>query len=675
MIASLPEAAAAAPRMLAELAEVLRPPERLSPSEWAAEHRHLMPGTTEKSGKWDPDFFPHLNPIMDAFEEALEEGYEGFVLMKGAQGGGSEAMLNTLFWARSLFTGPMCYLISKDELAKEFGRERVDYANQKSEPLAKIWLGEKKGAGETIQIKRYSTGKLTILGGRSVLNMESTPYLIVWVDEVDSLQDNLPGKGDLIKTIKARTKAFRARTLIAAFAHPTTREQGAGKLYYGSSDQRRGFVDCPHCAEAAAFWLDWDHVQVFPEDGETLEQAQRNPRRYHFVAPCCGAVLSDGDRWRALRTVRQISTLSEEERDQKRWLGVHFSELYYPHRTLEDLAADWIDGIDSESVRRVTVNKSHGDVYEPKVRETSTEDWRRLIWIPRYEGDPEAYTRGEVPPGVRFLTAGQDSRTVELHWAVWGWGLVRNLGGFPELVGWLVDCGIVEREHTETIEASDLAIFDQLLLRRSFPRSDGSGYLQVERAYFDSGWCPLAVAEFVRTRERAYASKGGSDDETTRTPVHRWGAPMRYMAPNGETVTDPQTKPALLNTYKLKEQWFGLVAKTFERPDPRGGELPDRHPRLVLPVDVPEDFLEQSSTEYLAKNKRGKLQWQSSSHANHFSDCNVEAYAAALQLNPFQRGQTRDETIRQAEEAARRTQARRVDRHERRRSRTIRRRY
>jgi len=205
--------------------------------------------------------------------------------MKSGQGGGSEAMINVLLWMLIHFAGPILYLISKDELAKEFSRERFGHANKTCAPVAAKHLDE-IGA-DLLLVKRYADAVLRIQGGRSILNLQSLPYKIVFVDEVDSLQDEVEGQGDPMKIAEIRTDAQLGDTLIVAFAHPTTKDRGAGKLYYGQSDQRRGFVDCFHCG--SEFWLQWDDVQVFPRAGQAPAQAALDPSCYLYVATCCGS--------------------------------------------------------------------------------------------------------------------------------------------------------------------------------------------------------------------------------------------------------------------------------------------------------------------------------------------------------------------------------------------------
>lgn len=641
--------------LLEGAAEILRPIERLRPSAFAAEYRHLKPGTTHAPGRWSNEVFPFLVPVMDAVEEAITTGRRGVVAMKAGQIGGSEAIINAVAWLKTYYPGPMLYLISKEETAREFGRERFGYLIDTCDPLRKRALRGRL-EGELVHTKRFVDGKLVVAGGRSVLNLETTPYRFVIIDEYDSLQDEILGRGDPLSNAEIRTDAYAslgASTLVIAFAHPTTKERGAGRLYYERSDQRRAFVKCVHCGDEKN-WLSWEHVKVLPEGEESADAAARDPRRYHYVAPCCGAEISDGERSvMAARTV-QHSTLPEAQARAAPWIGLHISQLYAANKPLLFLAEKWIEGLDEESRRRVFVNKRLGDTYEPAQRETTAEDWRGCIVVPRREGDPEAYALGQVPPGVQFLTAGQDSRTVELHWSVWGWGLVRDAGDFPHLCGWLVDCGVVEREYTPTIEAGDLAVFGGLIYDRGFARLGTDDVLYVRQGLHDSGWCPVAAYGYCLTQlGRAAPAKGASEDSASVAPPIRWGAPPTWRV-GIQTVSDPRMRLALLNTYLLKESLFGLVGKRFDR-----GRGLGMATRIKLPADVPERFIAESSSEHLTQTKGRAWTWAARG-PEHFSDCNIMAYAAALQLNPFLGGRTREDHVESQEQRAQADQRRRL---------------
>lgn len=624
--------------VLRAAATVVRPLERLSPSAFAARWRRLKEGTSPQPGPWGNEVFPYLTPIMDAVEEAIRDG-RNLVMMKSAQGGGSEAMINALLWLLSYYPGPALYLISKDDVAKEFGRDRFAYACETCDPIAKKHLGGRAG-GELLQVKRFTDGKLVIAGGRSVLNLQTQPYRIVVIDEVDSLLDEIAGHGDPIKLAEARTGAYSefGPTIIIAFAHPSTRERGAGRLYYELSDQRRPHVQCPHCS--SWIFLKWPDVKVLPRSGQAPAAAERDPDGYHYVAPCCGAEITDPERALAVRRVEQRSVLPADEAGRRRWIGLHFSQFLMPGKPLRLLAQEWIDAKADPSIARVFWNKRMGDVYDASEGEDVDEDaWRLCITLPRFDGDPATYHRGEVPAEVAYLTAGTDANSRALHWTVWGWGLLDDVGtGERVLCGWLVDWGEIPRDPPQNaLEASDLVVLDQILYDRRWARADGA-ILQVVSGAHDSGWQPVGVYEYCRRRpDRAAPIKGGSDDDRSESPLLRWGRPPVYVVA-GREVRDPALRFAVINTFLAKRMLYGLVARRFDWTRGEGAN-PDRGRwRLHLPVDVDQAFLEQAASERIVAERRGK-RWRKRG-PNHFADCATYAFALATNVAPLQRGMT-----------------------------------
>ena len=410
----------AIPEMFRAAAETLRPPERLRPSVFAERYRVLREGTTFAPGPWSNDVFPYLAPIMDAVAEAIETGKRGVVLMKSGQGGGSEAMINTFAWLRCLYSGPMLYLISKDELASEFSRERFSPMDETCAPLGRIAL-RGRAHGELLHVRRYATGKVVIRGGQSVLNLQSTPYRFVYVDEIDSLADELKSQGDPLAMAEIRTDAFPGETLIVAFGHPTTKERGAGRLYYEMSDQRRAHVDCP-AGCGGVFWPRWEDVRA----GEDADDAAG----YRYVAPCCGSELSDAQRWLAARRTRQVSVLPPEEARKKPWIGLHFSQLLMPNKPLAFLAEKFIEARDDQPKLKVFWNKRQGDTHDQTIKEVAAEGVRAIA-----ERDREIPAR-VLPQWCGLVTVGVDTQGSHFVYVVRAWG--------PGQASRLVDWGKVD---------------------------------------------------------------------------------------------------------------------------------------------------------------------------------------------------------------------------------------
>jgi phage terminase large subunit GpA-like protein len=643
----------------------LRPMEKMSPSKFAATYRHLAEKEAEQPGRWSNEVFPYLAPIMDAVELAMSTGKRGFVMMKSAQGGGSQAMINVWAWLQTYFPGPIAYSISKDDVAEEFGRVRFTHAIDTMEPLRRKAL-RGRAAGESLTKKRFVDGMLSVFGGKSVLNLQSTPYRFFFLDEVDSLISDIKNEGDPIKLAEQRLASYFGQTLLLAFAHPSMRGRGAAKLYYELSDQRRGFVVCPFCS--AEFYLQWEHVIAVPTEGLNKQQAERDARCYQYQCPKCKKEVSDAHRIRMVKSVEYKSTLSSDEAAKKPWVGVHFSQLYMSNQPIRKIAEQWIACIDNPSAKRVFYNKVLGEHYEESVEEVTAEQWQKLITVPRTNGnfyrgidigrDPEAYRKGEVPPGVVFLTAGQDSRSTELHYCVWGWGLRRTVDKFVLLCGWLIDWGVVERAYSLTFSEGEFHIFDDLIYRKLYTSTYGSETFEVMLGGHDVGYAPTQIPIHQYCRHwpgRAVPTKGAALDATSacKAPHVRWGNALRYKL-GDEEIVDEHNRPLILNTFMLKTDITAWLSQTvtIDGGESHGRRLPSREMnRIALPIagEVDDVFLAQASNEYLSYGKKKDERVWKKKGPNHYADCNTYAYACALQLDPFQGGLSFEETEQVAE--------------------------
>lgn len=630
------------PAPWAAYADVLAPLPNLSPSAFAVAERVLHSVyCSERPGPWTNDVFPYQAPLMDMVQEAIRTGKRGVVYLKSAQGGGTDLAINGLLWLKAYYPGPQLFLTSKEEIAQEFGRERFESIIRDMPTLQARYMPNPHG---DIQTKRFVDGKIHLSGGQSVLSLESIPYRFVGVDELDSLSENLGGKGDPLKLAEARTDSFTGSTLIIAYAHPTTRERGAARVYYQQSDQRRGFVRHGCGAE---FWLQWEHVKA---------ENPKDPEFYRYICPGCGRPVSDGERVAMVRAVEYRSTLAPAEAARRTWIGAHFSQLYYPGKTLRSIAERWVECGDDENARRVFVNKVLGEPYDPKVSEISTDTLRSLVCVKRRANDPEFYLRGQVPAGVRFLTAGQDSRTVELHYAIWGWGLRRATDGVVSLCGWLIDWGRVERAYSLSFSEAEFHVFDDLIYRRVFPAVQGDRRFHVVQAGHDIGYEPtqIPIIRYCRSwPQRAIPIKGANIEATSHTtaPYARWGSALKWKAGQEEAVEDVNSRQLLLNTFMLKTDWYGWTepGRRIEVPDVTAeGELlgARKVARLTFPEDVADGFLRQSAAEVLGHGeKSNELIWKKTG-PNHWADCNTYAYGIALNLDPFQGNQTAAEAER-----------------------------
>jgi phage terminase large subunit GpA-like protein len=627
-------------------AAAVRPMPPMRPSEFAEKYRILHEiYCSERPGPWDNTVFPYQPHVMNAGEEAIRTGKRGIVFMKGGQIGGTDAMINFMLWCKVYFPGPQLFMTSTDDVAGEFGRERFELVIRDMEPLAKKYIPNRRG---DILTKRFVDGKIRISGGQSVFKLQSTPYRIVVIDELDSLVENLGGQGDPVKLAEVRTDSFAGETLMIAYAHPSTKDRGSAKIFYEMSDQRRGFVT--HSC-GANFWLQWDHVKSTPWPGQSQADAALDATSYAYHCPGCGNVVSDAQRVAMLRGVEYKSTLPADVAARKQWIGVHASQLYSPAKSIKSFAQRFIECGGDENATRVFYNKVLGEPYEPKVEEVSVEALRSLIVVQRRPKDPEFYSRGQVPPWVRFLTAGQDSRTVEMHYAVWGWGLRRSTDNTVHLCGCLVDWGMFDRPHSLTFTEAEYHAFDDLIYRRIYRSNVSDKQYQVKMCGHDIGYAPtqISILRYCKSHpQRAVPVKGAALTHTSacNAPYAHWGNAINYKVADG-TVKDESSRALILNTFMIKTDLFGWMnpLRKIEVLEAVGGEVIGARKvgRLGFPEDVDDTFLEQSKNEGLGNGeKKGELVWTKLG-PNHYADCNTYALGLALNLDPFQQGQTAEE--------------------------------
>lgn len=635
-------------RVWARYADALQPDEPQSPAEFARAERILHPVyCTERPGKWDDKAFPYQAPLMNMGEEAIRAGKQGVVYMKSGQGGGTDLAINVMLWLKKYFPGPQLFMASTEKVASEFGRERFANIIPDMPSLARKYRPNVKG---DILTKRFDDGKIQLSGGQSVFNLQSTPYRIVGVDELDSLVQNLAGQGDPVKLAMVRMDSFTGSTLMIAYAHPTTKDKGAAKIYFEDSDQRRGHVI--HAACGACFWLQWEHVKVCGNLADPKEKPDpKDPEHYHYCCPSCGEVIEDAERVAMVRKVEYKSVLPPEVAKKKTWIGGHFSQLYYPGKAMRSLAQRWIDCGEDENAKMVFYNKVLGEPYELKIQKLDLNALRTLIVVKRRANDPEFYLKGQVPPGVRFLTAGQDSRAVQLHYSVWGWGNRRTVDGASLLCGWLIDWGIVERRFSTTFSSAEFHVFDDLLYTKKYPSTNSDRVYQVRQCGHDVGYAPTLIPILTYCRDwpdRAVPVKGASETPTSasKAPYARWSAEHKHKA-GAEIEGDPTSRILLLNTYILKTDLFGMMDSNhrIEVPDMASGLVigTRKVARVTLPEDVDDSWLEETKNEGTARGKRaGELVWKKTG-PNHFADCNTYAHGCAMNLDIYQKGMTAEE--------------------------------
>lgn len=569
----------------------LKPPERLTVSQWADRYRVLSGKAASEPGRWRTERTPYLREIMDALSP--DSPVEQVVFMAGAQVGKTECGNNWIGATMDQAPGAMLVVWQTIEVARKNSKLRIKPLIESTPVLrAKVKPNRERDSGNTILSKEFPGGILLITGANSSAGLASTPAGKLFLDEVDRYPLDVDGEGDPVELAIVRTRNYwRRKILITSTPTIEGRSRIASKFQEG--DQRYFHVPCPHCGALQALTfnrLRWD-------DGAPESV------RYYCIA-CDAAIDELAHKTAMLNGGKWIAT---KPRNTDRVRSYHLSALYSPIPWFSwvQLVRDFLKAKESPDLLRVFTNTVLGETWKEK---GDAPEWERLFH------QRENYPMGIVPRRGLLLTAGVDVQQDRIELEVVAWG--RNLESWS--VGYFVFKGDTELEQTWEPLAE--------VLGSTFPHELG-GRLAVRLAGVDASYNQNRVLAWVRTQptERVMAIKGrGRFPLAVGQPAVvdvEWGGRKVYRGAKLWPVGVGVLKGELYG-------WLRLEKPTDpEKPYPRGF--------CHFPTMLPEEHFRQLCAEQLVKKvHRGfaVYEWEKTRERNEALDCRVYARAAASVL-------------------------------------------
>lgn len=247
---------------------------------------------------------------LPAIADLLADGHGFVVVMKSAQVGASEALVNLALWAADSGyggRGNVLFAMPTQNMMDDFAQARFDKAIQDSTYLRTRLQPEpprRKGA-DSKRLKRIGPGYLYLRGTDSRRQLASIDADLVILDEFDQM-----AVGTLELARKRLSSSRAARLWIAST--PRIPEAGIDELFL-HSDQRRFFLPCPACGQEQC--LRWDDNV---DKGEAL-----------IVCVACHSALDLQARGRWIAQAPGNSRVH----------GYHLSRLYSPWANLGDMIA------------------------------------------------------------------------------------------------------------------------------------------------------------------------------------------------------------------------------------------------------------------------------------------------------------------------------------------------
>ena len=500
------------------LDDTYRPAPKLSVSEWSEMRRVLTQG--QMAGQlWRNEEAPYLVEIMDAVSDIHRP--RKAVVMKSARVGYTEGIIgNCVGYFIDQEPSNVIVMQPTDEEADNYSKENLDPLLRQTPCLRdRLHLDSYKDSRNTIAYKAFPGGSLSIIGPKAS-NLRRRSARTAFSDEIDELDDTYD-QGDPLKRLDKRLDDFDD-ALHFRGSTPTIRGSSRIEKEWDGSDQRRWFVECPHCGESQALvWggkasdhgIAWDKEVHCTGCGAEVEYGQ----------PCeCGSEEAEARHLPETAHYLCVKGCRVEEHDKRamiqggawhatnpdgRYPGWHINALVslFPGARWGKLAGEFLDAKDDPEDLKVFVNTVLGETWDAPASqvdvdalETRAEQWE-----------------SDVPDGVGVLTAAVDVQGDRLELLVRGWGLGEE--------SWDI---LHERVYGDPEAADTWGRLDALLTKAY--HHEAGGTMRVAATMVDAGYLTDTVYRFVKVREPrgVFACMGDAGREGT-PPLKRPTRPNR----------------------------------------------------------------------------------------------------------------------------------------------------
>mgnify|MGYP000892622480 CR=1 FL=1 len=560
------------PGYIKEALEILRPPEDITVSEWAAKHRILDARSSNLPGKWKNSVTPYLVGVMDEFN-CWET--EEVIFVKPTQVGGTEAIQNMLGYVIDQDPAPAMIVYPTDVLAESTSDNRIVPMIRSCQTLRKHF--NRKASSKTEL--QFDNMYITLSGSNSPSSLASRPIRYLFLDEVDKYPAATRQEADPISLARERTKTFVSNRKIYMCSTPTLRNGHIWKAMESADVIKHFFVPCPHCGKFIE--LKFANIR-WPGKDTGMSSADR-AEFATYVCQECGCIITDQQKaamlkqgeWRPVREKTKVA----------RTVAFWINTLYSPFTRFADIAKAFMQAKDDPDRLHNFANSWLAEPWEDTKLKTNAD-----IVMERQTDLAEFV----VPPWAKLLTAGVDVQENCLYWTIRAWG------------NYLTSQNVAHGQ-----AASFAEIVDAMNLE--YKKPDGSPML-VDLVLIDSGDQTDAVYEFCAINsEWAMPCKGTSTmlSHYKLSTVNKTGSKAYGM------------NLVLVDGGKYKD----MIASRMRRENGRGSWMVYR--------GVDRDYCEQVTAEQKVVERKSNGQertiWEiKSSHAdNHYLDCEVYCMAAA----------------------------------------------
>jgi len=392
---------------LAELVQytyqMFRPPKLQTVSEWADDNRILVSESSSEPGPWRTDRAPYQREIMDAF---TQPGIWKIIIMASAQVGKTELELNMMGRAIDVDPGPMLFIQPTDDFAEDFSKRRIAPMIKACPALArKVYEAKSRDAGNTIAMKTFPGGSVTITGANSPTELAGRPVRYEFMDEIDRFPKSAGTEGDPLELAERRTETFRHNRRVVQTSTPTIKGKSKIERAYISGTQEEWHVECPHCRTYS--FIRWVDIKFTKSEYDANGEKGYRVEGVTWKCPVCQRETEEYE-------VKRCPAKWVQRNPEAMETGVRSFRLnafMSPWSDWKDIVHSFLKAKDDPELLKVFYNTILGETWELLDRSGKPE---------KLHARREHYN-AEVPTGALVLTMGIDTQDNRLEYEVVGW--------------------------------------------------------------------------------------------------------------------------------------------------------------------------------------------------------------------------------------------------------------
>lgn len=377
---------------------IAKPQPKLTISQWADEFRYIARGTGPEPGRWRTSRAPYSQEIMDEFNRDCNL----VVFMAGSQVGKTEIALNFMGYYIHQDPSPIMYLLPNDGLSEDFSKTRIQKTIDDTPVLSKLFSNKSRDGDNTISLKNFTGGYLTIHGATTPGKLASKAIRTLLADEIDRFPREIKGEGNPLLLALQRTTNFSNKKIFL-ISTPTVKGDSQIEEWFERTDKRYYYVPCPDCGHE--FVLNWAQMRwEKDENNEPIDES------VHLECPACFYHITDRHKSEMLAAGKWVKT-----QPHKKITGFHISSLYSPWLKFRELVAEFHEATKTRDRKKLRefINLKLGESFE--------EDYSEID-VGELESHREDYPAA-VPDKVLVLTCAVDVQDNRFEIQFTGWGV------------------------------------------------------------------------------------------------------------------------------------------------------------------------------------------------------------------------------------------------------------